>query len=77
MLDINRAFREFDKDFNGYISKDEVKACLNKSNVKALDAIVENSLKEMDQSGDGRVSYAEHLKFMTAVYLATSNESSN
>ncbi|CAF1044555.1 unnamed protein product [Didymodactylos carnosus] len=69
MLEINRSFREFDQDKNGYITRDEVKECLKKANVRALDAIVDHTLKEMDHSGDGRVSYAEYLKFMTAVYL--------
>lgn len=68
-MDINRSFHEFDKNGNGYITSDEVKKCLEKANLPSIDAIVEHSLKQMDASGDGRVSFAEYLKFMTAVYL--------
>ncbi|CAF1150593.1 unnamed protein product [Rotaria sp. Silwood1] len=66
--EINKSFRQFDLNDDGYITRDELKQCLRGANVIALDAVVDSVLKQMDWNHDGRISYGEYLKFMATIY---------
>lgn len=63
---LQAAFKLFDKDGSGSISGDEIKAVLgfNKTNgtedAKAIDAI----LKQVDENGDGDISFDEFVTMM-------------
>ncbi|CAF1036138.1 unnamed protein product [Didymodactylos carnosus] len=66
--EIERSFREYDTNKNGSITPDEMKECLHKAGVTALDKEVDYILKRMDKNHDGNVTHAEYVKFMSAVY---------
>ena len=58
---LEATFRMFDKDVNGTISGDEIKAVLGKSvDMKVLDDMI----KEVDTNGDGEISLVEFKEMM-------------
>ena len=58
---LEATFRMFDKDGNGTISGDEIKAVLGKSvDMKVLDDMI----KEVDTNGDGEISLVEFKEMM-------------
>ncbi|CAF1403866.1 unnamed protein product [Didymodactylos carnosus] len=48
--EIERSFREYDTNKNGSITPDEMKECLHKAGVTALDKEVDYILKRMDKN---------------------------
>jgi len=60
--DIKTAFREYDKDNDGYITKDEMMGAIGRMGfVSNKEEEANKCLKEMDLDGDGRVSFAEFM----------------
>ncbi|KAL3890968.1 hypothetical protein ACJMK2_003234 [Sinanodonta woodiana] len=59
------AFKYFDKDGNGYIDRDELKAVLTQFGDKMTEEEVDNVLHEADTNGDGRIDYPEFCEQMT------------
>jgi len=58
-------FKLFDKDGNGYLTADELKEVFNPGNAKEIDANVwDDLIKEVDQNGDGKISYKEFKDMM-------------
>lgn len=57
----------FDKDGSGTISKDEIKEALGGLDEKIVDDII----KEVDQNGDGEISFEEFEKMMSKMVSAT------
>ena len=60
---LHGAFKMFDKDGSGYISKDEIKEILSfgqKLDDEAVNAIV----KQVDANGDGQISFEEFCTMM-------------
>ncbi|CAF1429551.1 unnamed protein product [Didymodactylos carnosus] len=78
LQEINDSFHSFDLNRDGSITPDEIKQCLRRANVTALDAVIDRVIKydlqQMDSNRDGRISYDEYLKFMTTVYRGTHQE---
>ncbi|CAF0858596.1 unnamed protein product [Didymodactylos carnosus] len=82
LQEINDSFHSFDLNRDGSITPDEIKQCLRRANVTALDAVIDRVIKtgkylmdnHMDSNRDGRISYDEYLKFMTTVYRGTHQE---
>jgi hypothetical protein len=66
--EITTAFMEFDLNRNGYITAQEMKECLRRSNIQFQDAEVDRVISNMDSNRDGTVSYDEYMKFMARVY---------
>ena len=66
--EITTAFMEFDSNRNGFITADEMKGCLRRSNIQHQDAEVDRVIANMDLNHDGTVSYDEYMKFMARVY---------
>jgi hypothetical protein len=66
--EITTAFIEFDGNHNGFITSQEMKECLRRSNIQFQDAEVDRVISNMDTNRDGTVSYDEYMKFMARVY---------
>lgn len=64
---LRAAFKMFDKDGSGTISKDEIKEALGGLDEKIVDDII----KEVDQNGDGEISFEEFEKMMSKMVIAT------
>lgn len=58
------AFRIFDKDNNGYISRDELRIVMGNLGENLTDEEVDEMIKEADVDGDGRINYEEFIKMM-------------
>jgi Ca2+-binding EF-hand superfamily protein len=54
-----RAFTAFDKDGNGLIDANEVRASLKKAGTDLTDEQVKEIIKELDVDGDGQLNYME------------------
>lgn len=59
-----QAFQIFDKDGNGYISKEEIKEVLGPSLKGFEEQLWPNLIKDIDQNGDGEISYEEFCEMM-------------
>lgn len=71
LLEITTAFKDFDKDKNGFITAQEMHECLQRSRVSHANSEVEEVMKNMDSNRDGTVSFDEYLDFMAHVYTGT------
>lgn len=63
------AFREFDADGSGYITKQELREILSRDGVLDAEGL-KAALKECDSSGDGKVSFDEFVTMMGGAPLA-------
>ncbi|UYV62299.1 hypothetical protein LAZ67_2000062 [Cordylochernes scorpioides] len=61
MEDLLAAFRVFDKDNNGYITRDELKVAMEMIGEPMSDAQLDDLLKETDVDHDGRINYEGNL----------------
>lgn len=60
-----QAFRIFDRDGSGKISKEELKAVINDDDVKSAAAKdMAEIMKEIDKNGDGEVDFQEFMQMM-------------
>ena len=55
--EIERAFRMFDKDGNGFISAAELRHVMTNLGEKLTDEEVDEMIREADIDGDGQVNY--------------------
>ena len=62
--EIKKAFREFDKDGNGFISPAELRHFMEKNGEKLTDEEAEDQIKEADIDGDGQSNYEEFVKMI-------------
>ncbi|RUS78137.1 hypothetical protein EGW08_014110 [Elysia chlorotica] len=62
--EIREAFRVFDKDGNGFISKFELRQVMSNLGEKLTDAEIDEMIREADMDGDGQVNYDEFVKMM-------------
>lgn len=60
-----QAFRVFDKDGNGYISRSELRHVMNNLGERPTDAEVDAMIREADIDGDGQINYQEFVYMMT------------
>lgn len=56
---LQTAFKMFDKDQGGTISSDEIRQILSYSGAQIDDQMVENIMKQVDDNGDGEISFEE------------------
>lgn len=61
MEDLLAAFRVFDKDSNGYISKDELKLAMEMIGEHMSDQELDSMLRATDTDNDGRINYEEFV----------------
>ncbi|KAF8774302.1 Calcium-binding protein E63-1 like protein [Argiope bruennichi] len=64
MDDLLAAFRVFDKDGNGYITKDELKMAMDLIGEPVTEAQLDDMLKAIDIDHDGRINYEEFVKIL-------------
>ncbi|XP_078694906.1 uncharacterized protein LOC144923896 [Branchiostoma floridae x Branchiostoma belcheri] len=55
-------FKTFDKDGNGFITKEEIKQGMAAMGQKLTDAEVDEMMKNCDTDGDGKINYEEFAK---------------
>jgi calmodulin len=59
------AFREFDKDGNGFISAAELRQVMTNLGEKLTDEEVDEIMKEADTDGDGQINYKGTVSLIT------------
>ncbi|MCL4162107.1 UNVERIFIED_CONTAM: hypothetical protein GTU68_042331 [Idotea baltica] len=66
---LHNAFKMFDLDGNGKISKNELKQVLGKDDgyKNYDDNYWDNMIKEVDINGDGEIDYSEFLEMMSTL----------
>ncbi|XP_066336427.1 calmodulin-2/4-like isoform X3 [Miscanthus floridulus] len=60
--ELREAFRVFDQDQNGFISRDELRHVLQNLGEKLSDEELAEMLREADSDGDGQINYTEFAK---------------
>lgn len=55
--ELRDAFKEFDKDGNGFITPDELRSVMKSMGEKLSDTELAEMIKKADKSGDGKVDY--------------------
>ncbi len=63
---LKAAFRMFDTDDSGYISRDEVKESFMKI-TKISEKEIEEIVSQVDENGDGEISFEEFKEIMTKI----------
>lgn len=64
--EIREAFRVFDRDGNGFISRDEMRSVMMNLGEKVTDEECNQFILEADVDGDGQINYEEFYLMMTA-----------
>ncbi|KAK8447114.1 hypothetical protein SEVIR_8G003000v4 [Setaria viridis] len=64
--ELREAFRVFDQDQNGFISRDELGHVLQNLGERLSDDELAEMLREADVDGDGQINYTEFAKVMLA-----------
>ncbi|XP_077341751.1 uncharacterized protein LOC143987097 [Lithobates pipiens] len=59
--DVREAFREFDKDSDGFITADELRLIMVNYGYKATDEDLDEMIREADIDEDGKVNYEEMI----------------
>jgi len=72
--ELTTAFQAFDENRNGFITPEEMKECLRRSKIPHENAEVQRVISAMDYNNDGKVSYAEYMKFMALAYTGDMNQ---
>ena len=62
--EISEAFRVFDKDGNGFISKAELSYVMTNLGERLTVQEIDERIREADIDGDGQVNYEEFVKMM-------------
>lgn len=63
--DIRECFRVFDRDGNGYISKEEMKAVMMNIGETVSEDECSQFIYEADVDGDGKINYEEFYNMMS------------
>ncbi|ELR14478.1 uncharacterized protein ACA1_192080 [Acanthamoeba castellanii str. Neff] len=64
--ELRQAFKVFDADGNGTISKVELKRVMDMLGEKLNDAQIDEMMKEADTNGDGEIDFGEFKKMMAS-----------
>jgi len=67
--DMQRAFKVFDKNDDGRISKDELKEVLKSAMVDASDEQMDMFMKKVDTDGNGSIDFKEFCTMMNDIIL--------
>jgi len=62
--DYVEAFKFFDKDGDGFISRTELRHIMNTVDVSLAETDIEEMIKEADANGDGKIDFDEFIKMM-------------
>jgi calmodulin len=66
---LKEAFRVFDKNNDGYISRSELKKAMANLNEILTDEEVEEMIQEADLNGDGKINYEGMMNFIRLYYM--------
>jgi len=58
------AFKFFDKDGDGFISRTELRHIMNTVDANLAEADIEEMIREADSNGDGKIDFDEFIKMM-------------
>ena len=72
--DVKAAFFRFDKDNDGSIDRNELKAMIAATGKNASDSEIDAMFKKGDIDGDGRIDLVEFIKLMFPAATATLNK---
>jgi len=75
--EIKQAFRVFDRNGDGYISKNEFKHCMMHFGEKFTDDEVEEMISEADANNDGQIDYTEFSQMILKEIDMESSKSSH
>lgn len=64
--ELRQAFKVFDADGNGTISKAELKRVMDMLGEKLSDAQIDEMMKEADTNGDGEIDFSEFRLMMAS-----------
>ncbi len=59
----------FDKDGNGYITKNELRHLMNNIGENFTEKEIEEMIREADTDGDGKVNYSEFVQIMISQWF--------
>jgi len=62
--ELRDAFRLFDKEHNGFISRDSMKALLREIDDKLTEAELDAAINEIDEDGSGKIEFEEFFELM-------------
>jgi calmodulin len=62
--ELREAFRLFDKERNGFISRDSMKALLREIDDKLTEAELNAAIDEIDEDGSGKIEFEEFFELM-------------
>lgn len=71
--EVRQAFQVFDKDGNGYITRDELALVMTNLGEKLNENELNQMMKEADTNGDGRIDYEEFVKVHHLSFPTLSN----
>ncbi|CAF0795861.1 unnamed protein product [Brachionus calyciflorus] len=60
-----KAFKKFDKDGNGFISRSELKEAMRKLDKKITNEEIDDMLTEADTNMDGKIDYSEFVRIIS------------
>lgn len=65
---LQAAFKMFDKDNSGIISKDEIKEVLSFGGTQELDSsALDTIIQQVDENGDGEISFLEFVAMIRSI----------
>eukprot|EP01095_Lingulamoeba_sp_RSL-Kostka_P001434 TRINITY_DN1200_c2_g3_i1.p1 TRINITY_DN1200_c2_g3~~TRINITY_DN1200_c2_g3_i1.p1 ORF type:complete len:203 (-),score=90.66 TRINITY_DN1200_c2_g3_i1:139-747(-) len=64
---VNLKFEDFDKDGDGFITKDEIAQTMKKIGVQLTDKQIQDMINEADEDNDGVISYQEFVIMMMKI----------
>ncbi|CAF1055523.1 unnamed protein product [Rotaria sordida] len=67
VIELTKAFMEFDINGNGFITFDEMKEALHRANMPRPDAEIHQVMSKIDFNRDGMASFDEFMKFMANI----------
>ncbi|CAF3642300.1 unnamed protein product [Rotaria sp. Silwood1] len=67
VMELTKAFMEFDLNRNGFITVDEMRESLRRANMSPSDAEIYQVMAKMDFNRDGVASYDEFMRFMSTI----------
>ena len=63
------AFKVFDKNNDGFIAMEEMKQVMDNLGQHLTDQELEETIRECDMNGDGKVDYNEFVKMMHSLFI--------
>ena len=69
IAELRNSFAAIDANHDGQVSKDELKAHLQKLGDNVTDDVVDELMGKVDENGDGKIDFEEFVKAVSAGVL--------